>query len=108
LKIEEEQRKGKGRGELTTLVTSFKAVIRRGFRSRLWKTRCTISTKCPSRTIDFLDGNLDAGVDGYEACDVGVEVYFCLEVINIKSRDDLVVCSTCLGSVCMDLLYPSD
>jgi hypothetical protein len=58
--------------------------------------------------VDFLDGNLDAGVDGYEACDVGVEVYFCLEVINIKSRDDLVVCSTCLGSVCMDLLYPSD
>jgi hypothetical protein len=42
--------------------------------------------------VDFLDGDLDAGVDGYEACDVGVEVYLCLEV----------------GSVYMDLLYPSD
>ena len=58
--------------------------------------------------VDFLDGDLDAGVDSYEACDVGVEVYFCLEVVDVESGDDLAVCSAWLGSVYMDLLYPSD
>jgi hypothetical protein len=43
--------------------------------------------------VDFLDGDLDAGVDGYETCYVGVEVYVCLEVVDVESEDELVFCS---------------
>jgi hypothetical protein len=43
--------------------------------------------------IDFLDGDLDTGVDGYKACDVGVEIDVCLKIVDVESGDELVVCS---------------